>query len=43
MSGGRIRNANGKCIDVHAGCMNSNGCNVQVWDCNGAPQQTWSR
>ncbi|MCB9655303.1 MAG: RICIN domain-containing protein [Deltaproteobacteria bacterium] len=39
--GGAIRNANGKCVDVHAGCMNSNGCNVQVWDCNSAPQ-TWT-
>ncbi|MBK8011121.1 MAG: RICIN domain-containing protein [Deltaproteobacteria bacterium] len=38
---GVIQNANGKCVDVHAGCMYSNGCNVQVWDCNYAPQQTW--
>ncbi|MBK8010666.1 MAG: RICIN domain-containing protein [Deltaproteobacteria bacterium] len=41
-SGGDIRNINGKCVDVHAGCMNSNGCNVQVWDCNNTAQQTWT-
>ncbi|MCB9654073.1 MAG: RICIN domain-containing protein [Deltaproteobacteria bacterium] len=42
VTNGSIRNANGKCVDVHAGCMNANGCNVQVWDCNNAPQQTWT-
>ncbi|MCB9654776.1 MAG: ricin-type beta-trefoil lectin domain protein [Deltaproteobacteria bacterium] len=39
---GAIRNASGKCLDVHAGCMYSNGCNVQVWDCNNTSQQTWT-
>ena len=32
----------GLCLDVHSACQSENGCNVQVWECNGSKQQTWS-
>ena len=35
-------NAGGMCLDVHAPDMRNNGGRVQVWQCNGEPQQQWS-
>ena len=40
--GNALVNAGGKCLDVHVPDMRNNGGRVQVWDCNGAPQQQWS-
>jgi hypothetical protein len=40
-AGDEIRSGAGKCLDVHAPCQGDNGCEVQVWDCNGSRQQTW--
>ena len=37
-----VRSGAGKYLDVHSPCQGDNGCNVQVWDCNGTRQQTWS-
>jgi len=31
----------GKCLDVHAPDMRNDGGRVQVWECNGEPQQQW--
>ena len=39
--GNALVNAGGKCLDVHVPDMRNNGGRVQVWDCNGAPQQQW--
>eukprot|EP01083_Nonionella_stella_P198553 728872_1 len=36
-----IKNVQGKCVDVHAPDIDVNGAKVQVWDCNGAVQQTF--
>ncbi|AOC52591.1 putative secreted hydrolase [Microcystis aeruginosa NIES-2481] len=41
-SGNALVNAGGKCLDIHAPDMRNNGSRVQVWDCNGQPQQQWS-
>ena len=38
---GSIEVAGGKCLDVHAPDMTHNGGRVQVWSCNGQPQQIW--
>ena len=38
----KLVNAGGKCLDVHVPDMRNNGGRVQVWDCNGEPQQQWS-
>ena len=37
-----IINGAGLCLDVHAPDMRNNGGRVQVWQCNGEPQQRWS-
>jgi hypothetical protein len=39
---GALVNGGGKCLDVDAPQMRNNGGKVQVWDCNGQPQQQWS-
>ena len=31
----------GLCLDVHAPDQAKDGARVQVWACNGSPQQTW--
>jgi hypothetical protein len=36
-----IENAGGKCLDVDAPNMRNDGARVQVWSCNGKPQQQW--
>ena len=41
-SGQRIRTGAGLCLDVHAPDMAKNGGRVQVWSCNGQPQQRWT-
>ncbi len=38
---GAIVNEAGLCLDVHAPEMRANGGRVQVWACNGEPQQRW--
>lgn len=38
---GPIRNAGGKCLDVHAPDQFNNGARVQVWTCNETMQQDW--
>lgn len=40
--GGSIRHQTQLCLDVYAPCQNNNGCNVQMWACNGALQQQWT-
>lgn len=37
----RIVSGAGLCLDVHAPDQTRNGAKVQVWKCNGSPQQTW--
>jgi hypothetical protein len=37
-----IRTAANMCLDTHAPDMANNGAKVQVWSCNGQPQQRWS-
>ena len=37
-----LQNAGGLCLDVHAPDIANNGGRVQVWACNGQPQQQWS-
>ncbi|MFB9394110.1 PHB depolymerase family esterase [Streptomyces coeruleoprunus] len=32
----------GKCLDV-PGASRTNGTQTQIWDCNGGPNQTWTR
>ena len=34
-------NAGGKCLDLHFTDMRKDGGRVQVWTCNGEPQQQW--
>jgi hypothetical protein len=31
----------GRCLDADAGAIGANGTKVQLWDCNGWPNQTW--
>lgn len=38
---GETIKAGGKCLGVHAPDMRSDGGKVQVWGCNGEPQQQW--
>lgn len=38
---GAIQVSGGKCLDVHAPDMRNNGGRIQVWSCNGQPQQIW--
>jgi hypothetical protein len=38
-----IRSSTGRCLDVHQPEANSDGGRVQVWTCNGQPQQLWIR
>ncbi|WP_432838773.1 ricin-type beta-trefoil lectin domain protein [Dactylosporangium sp. CA-092794] len=33
---------NGKCVDADLNTINRNGTRIQLWDCNGSPQQTWN-
>ncbi|WP_375495716.1 RICIN domain-containing protein [uncultured Nostoc sp.] len=40
--GNALVNGGGKCLDVHAPDMGTNGGKVQVWDCSGQPQQQWT-
>lgn len=40
--GRQLRNGRGKCLDVHAPLLDDPGAKVQLWSCNGAPQQRWS-
>ncbi|MCI5162481.1 MAG: hypothetical protein D3917_10800 [Candidatus Electrothrix sp. AX5] len=40
LAGGPIQSSTGKCLD--SPCPEKNGCNVQVWDCNGRPNQEWT-
>jgi hypothetical protein len=37
-----VQSSAGKCLDVNAPDQSLNGGKVQVWDCNGSPQQTWA-
>ncbi len=37
-----IRTGAGLCLDVHAPEIGTNGGRVQVWACNGQPQQRWT-
>lgn len=37
-----IGEASGRCLDVVGGSTNE-GAQVQLWDCNGNPQQKWTR
>lgn len=37
-----IRSGAGMCLDVHSPCQSENGCRVQIWECNGSRQQTWT-
>ena len=39
---GVIRTGAGLCLDAHASDMAKNGGRVQVWSCNGQPQQRWT-
>ncbi len=39
---GEVRTGVGLCLDAHAPDMATNGGRVQVWQCNAAPQQTWT-
>ncbi len=39
---GEVRTGVGHCLDAHAPDMGTNGGRVQVWQCNAAPQQTWT-
>ncbi len=39
---GVIRTGANLCLDVHAPEMGTNGGRVQVWVCNGQPQQLWT-
>jgi len=40
---GRVINLGGKkCLDIHAPDIRRNGGKVQMWDCNGQPQQQWT-
>lgn len=39
---GQIVVSSGLCLDVHAPDMTTNGGRVQVWACNGQPQQRWT-
>ncbi|GEM_PF-4013105 len=36
-----VRSGAGKCLDVNASAQKNNGATVQVWGCNGQPQQSW--
>jgi predicted alpha-1,2-mannosidase len=38
---GAVSGLGGKCVDV-AGAEPANGTKVQLWDCNGQPQQEWT-
>ncbi|MFM2419453.1 MAG: hypothetical protein RL385_4176 [Pseudomonadota bacterium] len=38
---GAIRGLAGKCLDFDASSTIANGTAVQLWSCNGAPQQMW--
>jgi hypothetical protein len=40
--GAPIRTGAGLCLDVHAPDASKNGGRVQVWACNGQPQQRWT-
>jgi formate-dependent nitrite reductase cytochrome c552 subunit len=40
--GNALVNAGEMCLDVHLPDMRNNGGKVQVWQCNGQPQQQWS-
>ncbi|GAA5152233.1 MULTISPECIES: RICIN domain-containing protein [Amycolatopsis] len=33
---------NGRCLDADLNTMGTNGGKVQLWDCNGQPQQSWT-
>ena len=37
-----IVNREGLCLDVDWHNRNNNGANVQVWECNGQPNQQWT-
>lgn len=39
---GTLRNAKGRCLDVHRPQLNDEGARIQMWDCNGQPQQRWN-
>src|SRR5262245_9053560 len=39
----RVVSGSGLCLDVHAPDQAKDGAKVQVWTCNGSPQQTWVR
>lgn len=38
---GILRNGGNKCLDVYLPEVKKNGGKVQVWECNGEPQQLW--
>jgi len=37
-----IKNAGGRCLDVHAPDQFKNGARVQIWSCNNTMQQDWT-
>ncbi len=37
-----IRSSTGRCLDAHGATASTNGGKVQVWSCNGNPQQLWT-
>ena len=37
-----IRASTGRCLDAHGPTAGQNGGRVQVWSCNGQPQQLWT-
>jgi len=37
-----IRSSTGRCLDAHGPTAHQNGGRVQVWSCNGNPQQLWT-
>jgi hypothetical protein len=41
-SGTMTSGYDGRCLDADLNTINANGTRVQLWDCNGQPQQKWS-
>lgn len=37
-----INGINGRCLDADLNTIANNGAKVQLWDCNGLPQQQWT-
>ncbi len=36
-----IKTGTGKCLEVRSGCAGKDWCPVQIWNCNGRPEQAW--